>query len=187
MSEVQLKNCFIPYEYKTIKVKNNYELLCLDCYKNFGWMQAEESADYNKYSKTAILHFKRNKNIANKELINLLQKECDDAIENMQILEKVKTSKARILAYTAGLIGTALMAGATFAYLGERLLLCIILAIPAFTLWGTSYIIYNNIKQKVTAKINLLIDAQFDNIHKSCNQVQIYLHKNDKPLEAKCE
>jgi hypothetical protein len=50
------------------------------------------------------------------------------------------------------------------------ILLCIILAIPGFSLWGLAYFNYKKILTKSTQKVNPIIDKNYDVIYEACEK-----------------
>jgi Zn-dependent protease with chaperone function len=84
-------------------------------------------------------------------------------------LERTKSNGAQAVALTVGLIGTALLAGATFAYIYANMIpLMIVLAVPGFIGWGVSYMLYNKLKAKKSAATEPLIDRKYDEIYEVC-------------------
>lgn len=88
---------------------------------------------------TVTMKFKRNRKIRNKSELTRLQRQFDAIANEIVSLENSKVVGASTVAYIIGVLGTAFMAGSVFAYLGARIPLCIILAIPAFIGWIIPY------------------------------------------------
>lgn len=78
------------------------------------------------------IRLKRDRRIINKTELTRLQRNFEAYVTEIEHLEKEKTSFPTIRAITMGIVGTAFMAGSTFAVTAEppQILLCIILAIP---------------------------------------------------------
>jgi hypothetical protein len=159
MSETN-KN-FVGYEYKEVPASRNLEGVYADGYPNFGWQ-----LDGGGYGR---LKFKRDRKIRNKAELSRLQREFEAKVGEIENLERSKTSGAQIIALTVGLIGTALVAGATFAFIyGNMIPLMIVLALPGFVLWGVSYLLYNKVKAKKSYVAEPLIDRKYDEIYEMC-------------------
>ena len=79
---------------------------------------------------------------------------------------------AAVWALAAGVIGTAFMAGSTFAVVHEPpvISLCILLAIPGFTGWIVPYFLYQEIKKRSMQKLQPLIEAKYEEIYESCEK-----------------
>ena len=71
-----------------------------------------------------------------------------------------------------GILGTAFMAGSTFAVTADppQILLCIILAIPGFLGWIFPYFLYTRSVRKQTEKITPLIEEKYDEIYEICEK-----------------
>lgn len=79
---------------------------------------------------------------------------------------------AAVYALIIGTLGTAFMAGATFAVTAQPpyIVLCIILAVPGFLGWILPYFLYRRIQRRETEKITPLIEAKYDEIYEICGK-----------------
>ncbi len=160
---------FVGYEYKEVITNVTKVSFLIDGYKNFGWVVDENVnpgiATPNPFA-NVVLRLKRNRKIMNKMELTRLQRNFEFCLKEIDKLEKSKTSKARMYALSIGIIGTAFMAGSVFAVTAAppMILLCIILAIPAFTGWILPYFIYKNVSQSNAIKADLLIEEQQEEI-----------------------
>ena len=93
-------------------------------------------------------------------------------MDEIRALEKSRTSNATVWAIVVGLIGTAFMAGATFAavHVPPLYLLCAILAVPGFTGWTLPYFIYKKLAAKRTRVVSGLVEQKYDEIYHICEQ-----------------
>ena len=170
MSEItKNENNYIGYEYRDFTVSRKMESVYADGYQNFGWMPESISAAVNKpfYS---VMKFKRDRKIRNKAELTRLQHQFEACVAEIEALERSKHIRASAIAYILGVLGTAFMAGATFAYLAGMLPLCIILAIPGFAGWIFPYWCYSSIRSKKTALATPLIDNKYDEIYEVCEK-----------------
>ena len=71
-----------------------------------------------------------------------------------------------------GILGTAFIAGATFAVTAQppHILLCIILAIPGSLGWILPYFLYKAGVRKQTEKMTPLIEEKYDEIYEICEK-----------------
>ncbi len=71
-----------------------------------------------------------------------------------------------------GVIGTAFMAGSTFAVVNEPpiIWLCILLAIPGFAGWAAPYFVFKTMVRKRTVIVNPLIENKYDEIYEICEK-----------------
>ena len=162
---------FIGYEYKNIAAKRDEASIYLDCYPSFGW-EIENSVFNNHINRTALT-LKRNRKLRNKMEINKLQRQFEEGVGRIQHLEATKGSRASIVAYTVGIIGTAFMAGSVFAFLAGLIALSIILAVPGFICWALPLFLYRKILSKRAAEIIPEIDKEFDLIYSTCEKAHL--------------
>lgn len=162
---------FIAYEYKEVSVNDNNASFYMDCYEAFGW-EADGNIVSHNTPAGKTLRLKRDRKIINKAELTRLQRHFEACANDIEMLEKSKNSAAMIWSMTVGLIGTAFMAGSVFAITNTppKILLCIILAIPAFIGWILPYFIYRKILSKQTEKIQPLIEKKYDEIYEICEK-----------------
>ena len=168
--EKQQKN-FVGYEYKEIVADSSRASFLLDGYENFGW-EFDGKIQENASRKKMTLHLKRNRKIVNKAELTRLQRNFEACVNEIDTLEKAKTSVAAMYAMTFGMIGTAFIAGATFAVTAQPpyYVLCILLAIPGFLGWIFPYFLYKRIVKKQTEKLTPLIEEKYDEIYEICEK-----------------
>jgi len=175
---------FIGYEYRDITVDRDLESLYADGYQNFGWVLDGAAGPLTWVPKTRVpktwfssvtMRFKRDRKIRNKAELTRLQRQFDACVNEIKSMEKSKSASATIAACSVGLIGTAFLAGATFAYLGGLIVLCIILAIPGFIGWIIPYFLYNLTYAKKSAKVAPLIENKHDEIYEVCERANSLL------------
>lgn len=102
-------NNFVGYEYKQIIVSREKASFYLDCHRNFGWISDENAVFFDAHNHT-VNHLSHNKNIVNKTGIRLkrdrkiinkmeltrLQWNFEACANEINLLEKSKTSVATI-------------------------------------------------------------------------------------------
>ena len=157
---------FVAYEYKTVTIARGLESIYRDGLQNFGWeSEGSVPAVSSQGTATVMLKFRRNRNIKNKGELARLERQFEDSIQEIEVLERSKTTTAFIAAITIGIIGTAFMAGSVFAYLAGMLPLMVVLAIPGFLGWLLPYFCYTGIKAKHTQSAAPFIDKQYDAVY----------------------
>lgn len=172
------KKDFVGYEYKEVCTDKSKVSFMIDGYENFGWEvdgNVCESADTRQnphFQNKMVIHLKRNRKIVNKMELTRLQRNFEACVNEIEALEKSKTSKATVYALIIGIIGTAFMAASTFAVTAEppHVLLCILFAIPGFAGWILPYFIYRRMASAQTEKINPLIEEKYDEIYSICEK-----------------
>lgn len=170
MSEIRKDSAgFIGYEYKEIPASSERAAFYLDCYENFGW-QLDERLDAGGANGKLLL--KRDRKIINKMELTRLQRHFEACMEEISALERSKTTNATIAALIVGLIGTAFMAGATFAvvHVPPLYALCTVLAVPGFIGWILPYFIYRKLCAKRGKVVADLVERKYDEIYEICEQ-----------------
>ena len=162
------ENNFIAYEYKDVTVRRDMETLYADSFPSFGWKFEGRSSSLSPSAIT--LKFKRNRKITNKAELSRLQREYDSHIEEIEKLENSKLIAPSAVAYTVGIVGTAFMAGSVFSFLAGLIVLCIVLAVPAFVGWVVPYFAFLRIQKSRTDKVAPLIDSRYDAIYNVCEK-----------------
>lgn len=169
---------FVGYEYKEVIADKSRASLLVDGYENFGWEVDgnisefyEECKNPQKQNKV-ILRLKRNRKIINKMELTRLQRNFESCVREIEMLEKSKTSSATMYALILGILGTAFMAGSTFAVTAQppHIILCILLAIPGFLGWILPYFVYRRVLGKQTEKVTPLIEDKYDEIYEICKK-----------------
>ncbi len=166
-------NEFIGYEYKELTVPRSLESFYTDGYANFGW-QREGAEPTPAFGKVTV-KYKRNRKLRNKAEIGRLQRKFDACAEELQSLERSKKNGAATAAYIVGLVGTALLAGATFAYLAHHVALCAVLAVPGFAGWILPYFCFTKLCAAKSKKVNPLIEQKYDEIYETCEKANALL------------
>lgn len=168
---------YVGYEYKEITAQDNMVSLLLDGYENFGWELYESLPESGMGGKAGnnsrtIIRMKRDRKIVNKAELTRLQRNFEACVTEIQALEKRKTSMAMVYALVLGIIGTAFMAGSTFAVTAQPpyIVLCMILAVPGFLGWILPYFLYKRVQRKETEKVAPLIEAKYDEIYEICEK-----------------
>lgn len=162
---------FIAYEYKEISVNDSNASFYMDCYEAFGWEpDSNTSAQSSVTGRT--LRLKRDRKIINKAELTRLQRHFEACANEIDMLERSKKSSATMWSLLVGLIGTAFMAGSVFAITDTppQILLCIILAIPAFIGWILPIFIYRSVFNKQNKKVQPLIEDKYDEIYDICEK-----------------
>lgn len=165
---------FVGYEYKDVTVKRESANLYADSYPNFGWTLEGTATPIGNVG-SVTMKFKRDRKIRNKAELTRLQRQFEAQVSEIEAMEFSKALGASTAAYVIGVVGTALMAGSVFAYLGGMLPLCIILAIPAFIGWIIPYFCYSNIRKKKTERVAPIIDSKYDDIYEACEKANALL------------
>ncbi len=160
---------FIGYEYKEITVNQGQVSMYIDCYENFGWTVDEKASGAHS---GMILRMKRDRKIINRMELTRLQQNFEACANEISILEQSRTRVAAAWALTVGGIGTAFIAGSTFAVTHEPpiIWLCIALAVPGLAGWVLPYFIYHYMVGRQAKKVQPLIEAKQNEIYEVCEK-----------------
>ncbi len=169
--EQKARTPFIGYEYKEITVPSEQASLYLDCYEAFGWESDQKVVTADRRSLTT-LRMKRDRKIINKMELTRLQRHFEACAQELEALERSKTTAATIWALVIGILGTAFMAGSVFAVTHAPPLygLCIVLAVPAFLGWIAPYFVYRHKVESQTKKVQPMIEDKYDEIYGICEK-----------------
>lgn len=165
------KRDYISYDYKEVTVRSEKASLYLDCYENFGW-SVDENFPAAHGSRLTTLRLKRDRKIINKMELTRLQQHFEACANEIALLERAKSSTASVVALTVALVGTAFMAGSTFAVVHEPpvIWLCILLAIPGFAGWILPYFLYHWAVRRKTQKIQPMIETKTEELYQVCER-----------------
>lgn len=193
MNEVtKNRDSFVGYEYRDIVVTRDMEALFADGYVHFGWelnsmmptlsgIMSAVAAPIHAIvpaapvSSRVILKFRRDRKIRNKAELTRLQRQFDSCVIEIAKLEKSKTSRASVIAFTMAIVGCAFMTGAVFAFLGGIVPLCIILAVPGFAGWIFPYFCFEHARKTRSAQVTPLIEQKYDEIYDICKRASVLL------------
>ena len=180
---------YVGYEYREISVPRKYASLCLDSYPCFGWEEDPNQGRPGRRRGPAIpaapgpkemetLCFRRARSISGKAELTRLQRNFDSCIAELRALERSKTTRAAAAALTAGVLGTAFMAGSTFAAVSTPpvVWLTILLAIPGFLGWILPYFLYRAMVRWKAAQIEPLMEQKYDEVNEICERGSRLLH-----------
>lgn len=166
MGEIRKESApFIGYEYKEISAAGERAAFYLDCYESFGWT-ADERLQRGGPASRGKLVLKRERKIVNKMELTRLQRHFEACMDEIRALERSKTSGATVWAIVVGLIGTAFLAGATFAavHVPPRYGLCAVLAVPGFAGWALPWFLYQKIAARRSKIVAELVEQKYDEI-----------------------
>lgn len=170
MGEIRKEGAqFTGYEYKELSAAGEQAAFYLDCYESFGWQPDGRLGENGAKGKLLL---KRERKLVNKMELTRLQRHFEACIDEIRALERSRTSAATMWAILVGLIGTAFLAGATFAVTHEPPLyvLCAILAVPGFAGWTMPYFLYQKLAAKRSKVVAELVERKYDEIDEICEQ-----------------
>ena len=162
-------NGYVGFEYMEVPARRSMESLYVDSYANFGWEFEGSSADAEGNDSVNI-KFKRDRKLRNKAELTRLQRQFEACAHEIETLERSKITVASIAAFSIGLVGTAFLGGAMFAYLSGSMFLMVILAVPGFLGWIVPYFCYQKLRSSRERQIIPLVEQKNDEIDAVCEQ-----------------
>jgi len=162
---------YVAYEYKEIQVEKETASFYLDSYECFGW-EKDENLPENVAGGRVTLRLKRNRNIINKMELTRLQRNFEACMDEIRMMKKAIAEKPTMSAISVGILGTAFLAGSTFAVTADppHIVLCIILAVPGFLGWFSPIFLYRAFRRKQMEKMLPFIDQKYEEIYKICEK-----------------
>lgn len=178
MDEIEKgQKSFVGYEYKKVMVKSSVASSIIDGYKNFGWEIDEnllKNSNVGRFSNQSkvVICLKRNRKTINKIELTRLQRNFEACVREIETLEKSKTSVAVGYVLILMIMGTAFMAGSTFAVTAQppHIIWCVLLAIPGFLGWISPYFLFKRIVRKQIEELTPLIEEKYDEIYEICER-----------------
>lgn len=170
------KKTFVANDYKEAVVERARLSQYLDGYECFGW-QAERDPE-NAGGDMVRLALKRNRHILNKVELTRLERQFEACMDVIQALRASIHGRATMAALMVALLGTAFMAGATFAVTAAPPIvwLCVVLAVPGFTGWSGAYFVYRRVAKLRAQRVEPLIENKRDEIEEVCKKGLALMH-----------
>lgn len=160
---------FTPYEYLTIQVDRELEALYKDTYRNFGWT-IEGYGTGMPNPATVTLKLKRDRRLPNRPAVIEQQRIAEHALATIASLEQSKQTAPMMAALTAGIIGSAFLAGSVFAITANLWLLGIPLGVVGLVGWMAGYVAHGRVRAGRAAKVSPLIDREYETVYAAGEQ-----------------
>ena len=162
---------FVGYEYKDLTAPEDKFSLYLDSYENFGW-SVDPNAPQRQEHGLITVTVKRDRRIVNKAELTRLQRNFDACVQEIEALERSKTSGPLILALTVGLIGTVFMALSVFAVTAQppHIAACILFGAPGIAGWVAPIFVYQRRLHQKIRQIDPLIEEKLEEAYHLCER-----------------
>lgn len=164
-------NAATTYEYRTVYIPSERAALTRDTYESFGWVE-DGSPSGGSPMGSKSLNLKRDRHIKSRSIINELQRKSEAALGDIDRLERSKTQKAQIVAFTIGIIGCAFLAGSVFSMQASLWIPFVLLGVIGLVGWALPYFVYKSIRESQTRRVAPLIDQRYDTIYDASEQAQ---------------
>ena len=162
---------FVGYEYLELPADGETTARYLDGYQNFGWALDGRTSSPDRRGRGKLV-LRRNRNMANRVELTRLQRHFEACMAELAALEQSKTTRATACAIALGLVGTALLAGATFAVTAAppNLPLTVLLAVPGFAGWVFPWFLFRRMVAKRSQVVEALKEKKIDEIEAICRK-----------------
>ncbi len=161
----------ITFDYKTVKVKREMEVIVGDAYENLGWeLVSSNSAEGSPFE--VILSFKRDRKIENKIGLLKLQQKIDLCLAEIDTFQRKRKTGGIVAGISMGVVSAL-----TF---GGGLSMCLCLKGLGFMLGGIaiglvgvglgflSWVIAKKVAKKKNEDLTPIIEQEFDNLADLC-------------------
>ena len=162
---------YVGYDYKEIPANADKTPLYLDGYESFGWVLEERPGTQPLKNKGKLV-LRRDRKIVNKMELTRLQRHFEACLRELDQLEESRTARARICAVMTGILGTAFLAGSTFAVTHQppMVALMVVLAVPGFAGWIAPWFLYRAMVRRRAQVVDKLVEQNFDEIYDICEK-----------------
>lgn len=175
-----MENTVLVYDYKTVKVSREMEVMVADTYKNLGYEQT--GANVCEGSPFYVnLSFKRDRKIEHKAELVKLQEKIDAVLNNIELLQRKKKSAGTAEGVTTGVVGALTLGGGmsmvmTLEGVGY-LIGGIALGVVGLAVAISSYFIARSIRNKNIDKIQPILESEYDKLSDLCEQANNLISK----------
>ncbi len=163
----------VSYDYKTLKVKREIEVLVCDTYENLGWELTNTSSSEGSLF-YINLSFKRDRKVGNKVELLKLQERADSVIASIENLQRKKKSAGLGASISTGAIGTLIFGGGMSTCMllnGVGFMLGgIALGIVGAGVCALAYPLFKKINKKQSSNIQPILESEYDKLADICEQ-----------------
>lgn len=160
---------FTPYEYLTLQVDRELESLYKDTYHNLGYT-IEGYGTGLPNPATVTIKLKRDRRISNRPAVLEQQRTAEQALATITSLERSKQTAPLVAALTAGVVGSAVLAGSIFSITAGLWSLGIPLGVVGLAGWAAGWFTHGRVRASQLAKVTPLIDREYETVYAACEQ-----------------
>jgi len=174
----QTKKEVITYDYRTIRVKREMELMAVDAYEALGWQSVFSSvAEGSIFS--VNLSFKRDRKVPDKQNLLKLQEKVDSTLNAIETLREQKRTAGTTSSLSVGIAGALTFGG------GLSMALMLGVGSVGFMAGGVAlgvigvgiclfaYPIYKKVKKNKFAKTEPLLENEFNRLADICQEANL--------------
>ena len=196
------KESFVGYEYKTVNATRDSAGMYIDCMENFGWSLVENDG-YNvqdllsslnpvnfgrniasvaqTFGETAdaapamTLKFKRDRRIENKQQLEKLEREYEDALSAIQKAERKNIAQTMGISLGTGIIGTAFIGLAVYNFVFSNTVLGVVFAAIGAVGWAIGFFSNMKIGKKKSTQTEPYVQEQLNIVYSTCEKAHALL------------
>ena len=196
------KENFVAYEYKNVTIKRSSAGMYIDCMENFGWVLVEndgydardfisnlnpvnlgkniasaaqsfgETADA---SETMTLKFKRDRRIGNKQQLEKLESEYEQALLAIRKVERKNNAQTMGISLGTGIIGTVFMGLAVYNFVFSNPVAGVLLAAIGAIGWAIGFFSNMKLGKKKSTQTEPFVQEQLSIVYSTCEKAHALL------------
>jgi len=193
---------FVVYEYKNANVKRDAAGMYIDCMENFGWSLVENDGydvqtllsnlnpvnlganianaaqsfgETGDSSENMTLKFKRDHRIENKQQLDRLEREYEEALNAIKKIERKNTAQTMGVSLGTGIIGTAFIGLSVYNFLCSSPAVGVLFAAVGAVGWTIGFFSNMKMGKKKSAQIGPYVEEQLSIVYSTCEKAYALL------------
>ena len=200
---MRIKEKFVAYEYKNVHVTQDSAGMYVDCMGNFGW-ELVENDGYNiqedlfsiqspanlgrsianaaqTYGETAdavptfTLKFKRDRHMENKQQLEKLEREYEEALSAIKSMERRNNAQTMGVSLGTGIIGAVFIGLSVYNFISSNIILGVLLAAVGVIGWTIGFFSNRKIGNKKSAQSEPYVQEQLNIVYNVCEKAHALL------------
>ena len=196
------KKNFVVYEYKNVNVKRDSAGMHIDCMENFGWSLIEDDGyDFQALlsnlnpvnlgrniadaaqcfgetadaSPTITLKFKRDRRIENKQQLDKLEKEYEEALSAINKIERKNSAQTMGVSLGTGIIGAVFVGLSVYSFISSNIVLGTLFAVVGAAGWAIGFFSNQKVGKKKSVQSGPQVQEQLGIAYNACEQAHALL------------
>ena len=196
------KENFVSYEYKSINTTRRSAEMYIDSMNNFGWTLVEDDRSgfdhlinnlnpvnlghnianaAQTFGETAdgsaaiTLKFKRDRNIENKQKLNKLEKEYEDALSAINRIERKNAAQTMGISMGTGIIGAVFVGLSVYSFISSNVVLGILFAVLGAVGWAIGFFSNKKVGDKKSTQAEPKVQEQLNVVYNTCEKAHTLL------------
>ena len=193
---------FVVYEYKNVDVKRDTMGMYIECMENFGWSLVENEGydvqvllsnlnpvnlgkniagaaqslgETGDSSESVTLTFKRDRRIENKQQLDKLEKEYQEALAAIKKVERKNIAQTMGISLGTGIVGTILIGLSIYCFVISNIVLGVLFAVIGAVGWAFGFLSNRKMGQKKSTQTEPYIQEQLSIAYSTCEKAHALL------------